>query len=82
VKGGNLVVRLSFPYIELPKRHEALIARKTQLKEERAQAATAASNGEPIPARDLPPPIPPQREQAPKAPKARAANDDELPFLE
>jgi type IV secretory pathway TraG/TraD family ATPase VirD4 len=84
MKGGNLVVRLSFPYIELPKRHEALITRQLpqQRKEERAQAATAASNGEATPARDLPPPIPPQREQPPKASKARAANDDDLPFLE
>jgi type IV secretory pathway TraG/TraD family ATPase VirD4 len=71
VKSGNLVVRLSFPYIELPKRHEALIARKLpqQLKEE--------------PARSLPPPIPPQREQQPaKQARAATAGNDDLPFLE
>jgi len=28
LKSGNLVVPLSFPYIDLPKRHEALIERK------------------------------------------------------
>jgi type IV secretory pathway TraG/TraD family ATPase VirD4 len=84
VKGGNLIVRLSFPYIDLPKRHEAFIERKAaaQLKEEQAQRAAAASDGETT-TRTMPPPIPPQREQPPKqSPKARAVNDDELPFLE
>jgi hypothetical protein len=82
VKGGNLVVRLSFSYIDLPKRHEAFIERKAQLKEEQAQRAAAASDGETT-TRTMPPPIPPQREQTPKqSPKARAVNDDELPFLE
>lgn len=73
VKSGNLLVRLSFPYIELPKRHEALIARKIkgeQLKEERTQAAIAEW------------PIPPQREPQPKRPRAQAAGGDDLPFLE
>jgi type IV secretory pathway TraG/TraD family ATPase VirD4 len=78
-KGGNLVVRLSFPYIELPKRHEALIARKLpqqQLKEERAQTATATGDGA---SRSLPP-IPPQREQPPKPPRAAQAGSDEPYF--
>ena len=95
VKNGNLVVRLSFPYIELPKRHEAFIERKLtppQLKEEQATQATAApSNGDglftrPIPERDqqrnLPPPMPPQREEQPKQAKAAQAGDDDLPLLD
>lgn len=87
VKGGNLVVRLSFPYIELPKRHEALIERKAvpQLKEEQAQLslATSASNGDGQKALDLPPPIPPQRAQKPAKPsRAAQAGNDDLPFLE
>jgi type IV secretory pathway TraG/TraD family ATPase VirD4 len=87
VKGGNLVVRLSFPYIELPKRHEALIERKVvpQLKEEQAQLslATSASNGDGQKALDLPPPMPPQREPRPAKPsRAAQAANDELPFLE
>jgi type IV secretory pathway TraG/TraD family ATPase VirD4 len=94
VKGGNLVVRLSFPYIDLPKRHEAFIERKLapqQLKEEPAEQATASpSNGDgsftrPIPgqsqARNMPPPIPPQREEPPKQPSAQAGDDD-LPLLD
>jgi hypothetical protein len=96
MKGGNLVVRLSFPYIDLPKRHEAFIERKLapqQLKEEQAKQAMASpSNGDgsftrPIPgqsqARNLPPPIPPQREQQPpKQSRAAQAGDDDLPLLE
>jgi hypothetical protein len=86
LKSGNLVVRLSFPYIELPKRHEALIARKLpaqikeaqQLKEERTLTTTAPGNGDgrftPVP-----PPKTPQRVEQVKPP-ARASNDD-LPFL-
>jgi len=45
LKSGNLVVPLSFPYIELPKRHEALIERKLpaqQPKEASAQTVTAS----------------------------------------
>jgi hypothetical protein len=87
LKSGNLVVRLSFPYIELPKRHEALIARKLpaqikeaqQLKEERTLTATVPGNGDgqftPVP-----PPKTPQRVEQVKPPAARASNDD-LPFL-
>jgi type IV secretory pathway TraG/TraD family ATPase VirD4 len=95
VKGGNLVVRLSFPYIDLPKRHEAFIERKLttpQLKEEQAKSAAAApSNGDgvftrPVPgqdqARNMPPPMPPQREEQPKQSKAAQADDDDLPLIE
>lgn len=74
LKSANLLVRLSFPYIELPKRHEALIARNIkgeQLKEERVQTAVQEW-----------PTIPPQREPQPKQPRARAAGGDDLPFLE
>ena len=93
VKGGNLVVRLSFRYIELPKRHEAFIERKLttqQLKEEQAQlpsAAASTGNGDglftrPI-AANLPPPIPPQSAKpAAKPSRAAQAGDDDLPFLE
>jgi len=45
LKSGNLVVPLSFPYIDLPKRHEALIERKLpaqQPKEAGAQTVTAS----------------------------------------
>ena len=96
LKGGSLVTRLSFPYIELPKRHEAFIERKLtpqQPKEEPALlSSTAASTDRdrkstrPIAGRDqqrnLPPPIQPQREQQPKRPRALQAANDELPFLE
>jgi type IV secretory pathway TraG/TraD family ATPase VirD4 len=85
LKSGNLVVPLSFPYIDLPKRHEALIERKLparQLTEERAQMATALGNSNGCDqSRSLPPPIPPQRQQQVKPPTERAANGD-LPFLE
>jgi hypothetical protein len=83
LKSGNRVVRLSFPYIELPKRHEALIERKLkseQLKEEQARTATASGNGK-SQASELPPPIPPQREQPLKTPRAAKAGNDDLPFL-
>ena len=74
LKSGNLVVRLSFPYIDLPKRHQALIARKitAQLKEEQAQTATATADGN---VRTMPV----KREPEAK-PQKRAVND--LPFLE
>lgn len=78
VKGGNLVVRLSFPYIDLPKRHEAFIERKLtpQLKEE--QPAPEASNGG---SSGLP--IPPQREQQPpKPPRAAQASGDDEPYFD
>jgi len=85
LKSGNLVVPLSFPYIELPKRHEALIERKLpaqQPKEASTQTATASGNAEArVLTPDLPPPIPPQRQQQVKPRPTRAANDD-LPFLE
>jgi len=85
LKSGNLVVPVSFPYIELPKRHEALIARQPstqQLKEEPAKTTTTSGNGDGRdPTRSLPPPIPPQRQQQVKQAAGRAANDD-LPFLE
>lgn len=74
LKSGNLVVRVSFPYIELPKRHEALIARKItpQLKEEQAQTATATADGN---VRTM------QVKREPETkPQKRAVND--LPFLE
>jgi hypothetical protein len=69
-----MVVRVSFPYIDLPKRHEALIARKItlQLKEEQAQTATATADGN---VRTMPA----KREPEAK-PQKRAVND--LPFLE
>ena len=89
VKSGNLVVRLSFPYIELAKQHEALITRKLpppQLKEERTQAAIASADGDghtrPGAARDLPPPIPPQREEPPRKPRAQASGDDDEPHFD
>ncbi len=85
LKSGNLVVPLSFPYIDLPKRYEALIERKLparQLTEERAQTATALGNSDGCDqSRNLPPPIPPQRQPQLKPPTERAANG-ELPFLE
>ena len=85
LKSGNMVVPLSFPYIDLPKRHEALIERKLPAKEpspERAQPATVSGNSNERPqTRSLPPPIPPRRQQRVKPPAARAVNDD-LPFLE
>jgi type IV secretory pathway TraG/TraD family ATPase VirD4 len=62
LKSGNLVVRVSFPYIELPKRHEAFIERKLtpqQMKEDRVQQATASA-GATGQVRNMPPPIPPQ----------------------
>ena len=85
LKSGNMVVPLSFPYIDLPKRHEALIERKfsaDQLRPERVQTATVLGNGnERVQARSLPPPIPPRRQQRVKSPPVRAVNDN-LPFLE
>jgi len=85
LKSGNLVVPLSFPYIELPKRHEALIERKLpaqQPKEASAQTVTASGTGDVrVVTRVLPPPIPPQRQQQAKPRPTPAANDD-LPFLE
>ena len=85
LKSGNMVVPLSFPYIDLPKRHEALIERKLPAEEtspERAQPAIASGNGNGrAETRSLPPPIPPRRQQRVKPPAARAVNDD-LPFLE
>jgi type IV secretory pathway TraG/TraD family ATPase VirD4 len=84
VKGGNLVVRLRFPYIELPKRHEAFIERKLttqQLKEEQAQiplAAASSGNGDGLFTR----PIPPQSEKPAKQSRAAQAGGDDLPFLE
>ena len=85
LKSGNLVVPLSFPYIDLPKRHEALIERKLpaqQPKEAGAQTVTASGTGDVrVLARSLPPPIPPQRQQQAIPRPTRAANDD-LPFLE
>jgi len=77
VKSGNLVVRLSFPYLELPQRHEAFIERaltNPQLKEESKLPKQEQ-------ARKMPPPIPPKREQ-PKPPSAAQAANDDLPFLE
>lgn len=86
LKSGNQVVPLNFPYIELPKRHEALITRKPTEKKptaKQAQTATAAANGEA--ARSLPPPIllpiPPKR-QEPTAPPPKRTVNDNLPFLE
>jgi type IV secretory pathway TraG/TraD family ATPase VirD4 len=87
LKSGNLVVPFSFPYIELPNRHEALLARKlpmqrpketAQLKEERTLTVAARGNGD---ARVTPVSAPktPQRVEQVKPP-ARASNDD-LPFL-
>jgi type IV secretory pathway TraG/TraD family ATPase VirD4 len=85
LKSGNMVVPLSFPYIELPKRHEALIERKLQaepLRPDRTQTATVAGNSDGrAQASSLPLPIPPRRQQHVKTSVARAANDD-LPFLE
>jgi type IV secretory pathway TraG/TraD family ATPase VirD4 len=84
VKGGNLVVRLRFPYIELPKRHEAFIERKLttqQLKEEQAQlplAAASSGSGDGLFTR----PIPPQSEKPAKQSRAAQAGGDDLPFLE
>jgi len=81
VKSGNLVARLSFPYIELPKRHEAFIERKLkpqQLREQPARLSSAAASGgngeeqftRPMPGQNQPrnmaPPIPPQREEQAK----------------
>jgi len=45
LKSGNLIVPLSFPYIELPKRHEALIERKLPRSSQRASAQTATASG-------------------------------------
>lgn len=85
LKSGNLVVPLSFPYIELPKRHEALIARQPsteQPKGVRTKMSTVPGNGDGRDQdRSLPPPLPPQRQQQVKPPWLRAATDD-LPFLE
>ena len=85
LKSGNMVVPLSFPYIDLPKRHEALIERKLPAEEtslERAQPATVPGNGNGrAEMRSLLAPIPPRRQQRVKPPAARAVNDD-LPFLE
>ena len=85
LKSGNLIIPFSFPYIELPKRHEALIERKLpaqQPREQLTQTATTSGNGDGRnQVRSLPPPIPPQRQQQVKPPEARAANE-ELPFLE
>jgi hypothetical protein len=96
LKGGGRVARLSFPYIELPKRHEAFIERKLtprQTKEEPkpASSAAASSAGDGLVTRstaahdqqrNLPPPIPPKRQQQPKPPRAAQAANDELSFLE
>jgi hypothetical protein len=93
VKSGNLVVRLSFPYIESAKRHEAFIERKLtnqpHLREENKLPAAGGdgrkSSARPVPGqnqpRNLPLPFPSQREQPPKQPPAAQAGDDELPFL-
>jgi hypothetical protein len=93
VKSGDLVVRLSFPYIESPKRHEAFIERKLtnqpHLKEENKLPAAGGDGRKspvrPVPgqnqARNLPLPFPSQREQQPQQSPAAQAGDDELPFL-
>src|SRR5579884_1348184 len=91
VKSGNLVVRLSFPYIELPQRHEAFIARKIapqQLKEEAKDGSESGKTdgefklSEPASRQRGLPPIPPQREEGAKPVRAAKANADDLPFLE
>jgi type IV secretory pathway TraG/TraD family ATPase VirD4 len=94
VKGGNLVVRLSFRYIDLPKRHEAFIERKLtpqQLKEEQAQATAAPGNGDglftrPIPGRDqqrdLPPPIPPQATKPPRSEQRPRTEAKQKPYFD
>ena len=77
VKSGNLVVRLSFPYIELPQRHEAFIERALTNQHLREESKLPEQNQP----RKMPPPIPPKREQ-PKQPSAAQAANDDLPFLE
>jgi type IV secretory pathway TraG/TraD family ATPase VirD4 len=83
LKSGNQVVRLSFPYIELPKRQQALIVRKLatrQPKEEHTQPTstnTDSSDG----ARSFPTHIPAQPHEQLKPATGRAASDG-LPFLE
>jgi type IV secretory pathway TraG/TraD family ATPase VirD4 len=77
VKSGNLVVRLSFPYIELPQRHKAFIERALTNQHLREESKLPEQNQP----RNMPPPIPPKREQPKQPPAAQAANDD-LPFLE
>ncbi len=82
LKSGNQVARLSFPYIGLPKRHEALIARKPaeqQRTEKQTQTVTASGDGDA--AHRLPPPIPPQRQEPVPPPTKRVVNQN-LPFLE
>ena len=61
LKSGNEVVRMSFPYIELPDRQPKFIQRvmKTELKEElKTVAAAAGANGGPE--QKIAPQIPPQ----------------------
>jgi type IV secretory pathway TraG/TraD family ATPase VirD4 len=62
LKSGNEVVRMSFPYIELPERQPKFIQRamKTELKEElKAAAAAAGANGG-TPEQKIAPQIAPQ----------------------
>jgi len=79
VKSSNLVVRLSFPSIELPKRQEAFIERTLtnppHLKEE------SKSSSRPAPGQNQTRNLPTPWEQPPKQAPAAQADDDELPFL-
>jgi hypothetical protein len=50
LKSGNLVVRMSFPFIELPAKHPRYIQRPTEIRPEepaKAAAATAGAGGGP-----------------------------------
>ena len=85
MKNGNLVTRLSFPYIVLPKRHEAFIERKLeaqQVKEEPAQVfslAAASGDGQsaarPIAGQNqpqyVPPPAASPKEEKPPQPERK-----------
>lgn len=83
LKSGNFVVPLSFPYIQLPNRHKALIARELPTLSRHADIVRTTSgdgNGRDT-AASLPLPIPPQRLEQVKPSLERAASD-ELTFLE
>jgi type IV secretory pathway TraG/TraD family ATPase VirD4 len=85
LKSGNEVVRMSFPYIELPEKQPKFIQRvmKTELQEElKAAAAAAGANGG-KPEQKLAPQIPPQeRKQAQEQQLKRTEPGQQQTFFE
>jgi len=68
LKCGNLVVRLSFPYLELPQRHPAFLERKTQpdgVADSQTQAAQSESSPASSSGTSEQPPTPSTKPKAP-----------------